>query len=236
MPAPLYCAAMTDQPNDDSPNEAHGQVTTGTSTLLPDVPALVPARLGEPIGWGAMAVSRDGEIDELPAEAALDLLAHGSVLTVHGGFTARRIALGLEPRKVARAVAFSIGPQVLDLLELFAFVHPASPCLPTPNGLARALNLAIDHTPEAQALMLHEATHRLLTTLRSPHYPDRSAAGRIAYRMAEGGWAWGPAVKQPLATLSRATDGHPLVGASMSGTNYPNGKMTRRARHLAQCP
>tara|TARA_R110000868_G_scaffold20217_14_gene85882 strand:- start:9937 stop:12900 length:2964 start_codon:yes stop_codon:yes gene_type:complete len=202
---------MTDQPNDDSPNEAHGQVTTGTSTLLPDVPALVPARLGEPIGWGAMAVSRDGEIDELPAEAALDLLAQGSVLTVHGGFTARRIALGLEPRKAARAVAFSIGPQVLDLLELFAFVHPASPCLPTPNGLARALNLAIDHTPEAQALMLHEATHRLLTTLRSPHYPDRSAAGRIAYRMAEGGWTWGPAVKAALGDVI-ARDGRPPIG------------------------
>ncbi len=64
---------MTDQPNDDSPNEARDQVTAGTGTLLPDAPALVPARLGEPIGWGAIAVSRDGEIDELPAETALDL-------------------------------------------------------------------------------------------------------------------------------------------------------------------
>ena len=133
---------MTDHPNDDSPDKAHEQVTAGTGTLLPDVAALVPARLDEPIGWGAIAVSGDGEIDELPAEAALDLLARGSVLTVHGGFTARRIALGLDARKAARATSFAIGPKVLDLLELFAFVHPASPCLPTPTGLARALNLA----------------------------------------------------------------------------------------------
>jgi ATP-dependent DNA helicase DinG len=190
---------MTDQPPHDS-----------LDILLPDSMALVPARLDGDLGWGALGVSSDGEIEEFEAGAALDLLARGSVITVHGGFTARRIALGLDARKAAQS-AFLIGPKVLDLLELFAFVHPASPCLPTPMGLGRALGLQAGASPEAQALMLHEAAHRLLSTLASPQYPDRSAAGRVAYRMAEAGWAWGPSVKSALRDVI-ARDGRPPIG------------------------
>jgi len=180
---------MTDFPPSDSAQLS----VIEDSSMLPDMLALVPARLGPPHGWGAMAVSRDGEIEEMSAAQALERLARHSVLVVHGGFTARRIALGLDQRKTA-TIAPLIGPGVLDLLELFAFVHPAAPCLPTPLGLARALGLDRSEEPEAQALMLHEATARLLATLQSPHYPDRRAAARVAVRMNEAGWAWGPGV------------------------------------------
>lgn len=168
--------------------------------MLPDVAALVPARLAAPLDWGAIAVSIEGEVEELSAEVALDRLAREAVLTVHGSFTARRIALGLDARKGARATP-TIGPKVLDVLELFAFVHPAAPCLPTPQGLAQALGLDAGRTPETQALMLHEAASRLLTTLQSPRYPDRDGAARVAVRMAEAGWAWAPGVLAALGDV-----------------------------------
>lgn len=176
---------------------------------LPDAPALVPARIG-PAGaarWGALAVSADGEVEELGAEAALDRLAREAVIVVHPAFTARRIALGLGGRGAFREA----GPKVLDLLELFAFVHPAAACLPTPAGLARALGLDADETPEAQALMLHEAAARLLAHLQMPSYPDRSSAARVAWRMAEAGWAWGPGAVSALADVI-AREGKPRAG------------------------
>jgi ATP-dependent DNA helicase DinG len=176
---------------------------------LPDAPALVPARIGAgaAMRWGALAVSIDGEVEELEAEQALEKLAREAVITVHPGFTARRIALGLGNRRSGREA----GPKVLDLLELFAFVHPAAPCLPTPGGLARALGLDAGEQPERQALMLHEAAAKLLSTLQSPHYPDRSAAGRVAWRMAEAGWAWGPGVVAALRDVI-IRDGRPQTG------------------------
>ncbi|HEX7777399.1 MAG TPA: ATP-dependent DNA helicase, partial [Parvibaculum sp.] len=184
--------------------------------VLPEAAALVPARLsatapGGKARWGALAVSADGEIEELPAADALDRLARDPVITVHPGFTARRIALGLDARTRAAQMARGAGPQVLDLLELFAFVHPARPCLPTPGGLARALGLDANDDPAAQALMLHEAAARLLSTLQSPAYPDRAAAARVAYRMAEAGWAWGPGVVAALGDVI-AREGRPQTG------------------------
>ncbi|HUD53328.1 ATP-dependent DNA helicase, partial [Parvibaculum sp.] len=186
--------------------------------VLPDAAALVPARIGVGGGpkesrgrWGALAVTADGEVEELDADRALDRLARDAVLVVHPAFTARRIAIGLAIDGHGRRGFREPGPKVLDLLELFAFVHPAAPCLPTPGGLARALGLRTNETPEAQALMLHEAAARLLSTLQSPHYPDRSAAARIAWRMAEAGWAWAPGVLAALGDVI-AREGKPRPG------------------------
>lgn len=192
-----------------NPSNDSAEVSAPPGPVLPDAAALVPARIG--VGsesrWGALAVSADGEIEELRAEAALDRLAREAFLVVHPAFTARRIALGLDGRHAFREP----GPKVLDLLELFAFVHPAAPCLPTPAGLARALGLRAGETPEAQATMLHEAARRLLAALQAPNYPDRSAALRVAWRMAEAGWAWGPGVLAALGDVV-ARDGKPRAG------------------------
>lgn len=179
---------MTHLPPHDSPSPA-GQ------PLLPDVLALVPARV--PAG-GAVAVSPDGEIEELTAEEALKRIEREPVMLVHAGFTARRIARG-HPFRDA-------GPHVLDLMELFAFVHPAKPCLPTAEGLARALGLDPGDTPEDQAMMLREAAALMLSTLQDPRFPDRPSAARTALRMAEAGWAWGPGV---MAALGNALPGSP---------------------------
>ena len=184
--------------SDTPDNPADGASGAG-SAYLPDAPAIVPSRAA----GGAVAVSAEGEVDELESEAALKLIEREPVILVHAGFTARRIARG-KPFGAP-------GPHVLDLMELFAFVHPAAPCLPTPEGLARALGLDAGETPEAQALMLHAAAARLLRRLEDRNLPDRPSAARTAFRMAEGGWAWGPGVVAALAdALGR--EGRPPAG------------------------
>ncbi|MEP5262718.1 MAG: ATP-dependent DNA helicase, partial [Nitratireductor sp.] len=164
----------------------------GEGPFLPEAAAIVPARGA---AGGAVCVSAQGEIEELTSEQALKRIATEPVMLVHAGFTARRIARGRNFRDP--------GPQVFDLMELFAFVHPALPCLPTVAGLARALGLDAGESPEDHALMLHRAAAQMLTALQQPSYPDRPSAARTAYRMAEGGWAWGPGV---VAALRDALD------------------------------
>jgi ATP-dependent DNA helicase DinG len=184
---------MSSPPPFDSPHGPAG------GAFLPEAPAIVPSRAA----GGAVVVSADGEVDELGSEAALKLIEREPVLLVHAGFTARRIARG-RPFGAP-------GPHVLDLMELFAFVHPAEPCLPTPEGLARALGLDAGDTPETLALTLHAAAARMLTRLRDRNLPDRPSAARTAFRMAEGGWAWGPGVVAALAdALGR--EGRPPAG------------------------
>ena len=161
--------------------------------MLPDAVALVPARGAR---GGAVTVSPEGEIEELSPEEALKLIEREPVMLVHAGFTARRVARGRAFREP--------GPHVFDLLELFAFVRPAQPCLPTAEGLALALGLEPGETPEDQALMLREAAGALLNELHDPRFPDRASAARTAWRMAEGGWAWGPGV---VAALRDALQG-----------------------------
>ena len=170
------------------------------SLKLPDVPALVPLSGG---ASGAITVTPDGEIEEHTAEEAVSLIEGEAVLLVHGGFTARRISGAHNLREP--------GPHVFDLLELFAFTFPAQPCLPTPDGLFRALGLPPADTPEAQAMRLHEAAAHMLRILANPRLPDRPFAARTAYRMAEGGWAWGPGVLHALKDVL-GREGKPPAG------------------------
>ena len=53
----------------------------------------------------------------------------------------------------------------LDLLELFAFVHPARFAVPTPHGLAQALDLAPPDSDAAAAAFLRIAAALLLARL-----------------------------------------------------------------------
>src|SRR5436190_242363 len=81
-----------------------------------------------------------------------------------------------------------------DLLELYSFVRPASFCLPTPRGLAEAMD--IDPADELAALpkiaraLLDELDD--MAALASPELRDTASA------MARGNWAWGAEVLQAL--------------------------------------
>ncbi len=124
----------------------------------------------------AVWISSDGEVETVPlTEAKRRLGGQRLPLVCHAKATAKRLGGG-----VFRA---------LDLLELFAFVRPAVFCLPTPRGLAAALDLPMPGTHEEEAVTLHGAAGTLLAEVAR----DQEAK-RVAWTMAQGGWPWGPLV------------------------------------------
>ncbi|HIM46062.1 MAG TPA: ATP-dependent DNA helicase, partial [Alphaproteobacteria bacterium] len=143
---------------------------------LPEAPALVlaPGR--------AVWLDVTGEIEEIPlAEAA------------------KRLAVGPPPFVChARTMARSLGINAFhayDLLELYAFVRPASFCLPTAMGLADALELERPGDHDGETLMLLDATAKLLRLLVNE---DDDTTLRIARVLEKAGWIWGEAVLHAL--------------------------------------
>src|SRR3954453_12567991 len=105
-------------------------------TNIREVPALGPA------AGGSLLAFFSGETRGVRAEEARTLFRSGDVLVAHAIFVAGRLKV-------------TPGRPVFDELELFAFVRPAQPCIPSRLGLARALMLAIPCTTEEYALTLH---------------------------------------------------------------------------------
>ena len=140
---------------------------------IPDAPALVVG------ARQAHYLSPDGEIETLSLEEAAGRAAEFPPIICHLWATSRR--LGLRAFKA------------YDVLPLFAFALPARFCLPTPAGLAAALNLPHPRDPAAAALILMQASRALLDQLAADDQ-DRKATTRIAMTMARAGWSWGPAV------------------------------------------
>ena len=90
----------------------------------------------------------------------------------------------------------------LDLLELFAFVHPARFAVPTPRGLATALGLAPPEGDADAAPFLREAAAALLGTLERD-WPEREGAWASAQALYRLRWTWAPAVAQRLRRPER---------------------------------
>ena len=92
----------------------------------------------------------------------------------------------------------------LDLLELFAFVHPARFAVPTPAGLARALGLAVPKNDEDSALFLLKAAEHLLATLDWDQWPEREGAWNSAQSLFRLRWPWAATVAERLAKPYKA--------------------------------
>src|SRR5262249_34898799 len=141
-----------------------------TSVLLRTMTALLAT------ARGALWLSADGEIERLSAPEAALRAAGTFPLVVHGPATAAR--LGLD----------SLAAR--DLLELYAFVRPATFCLPTVRGLCEALALSCDDElaalPRIAATLLAELED--MAALASPDLND------TALTMARGDWPWGAEV------------------------------------------
>ncbi|MDH3911979.1 MAG: ATP-dependent DNA helicase [Rhodospirillales bacterium] len=152
---------------------------------LPDAPVLV-AGFAE-AAW----LGEDGEIATLKPEAAAGRARAAAPMLCHALATARRLACDPFP--------------AYDVLELYAFVRPASFAAPTPRGLAAALGLAPPHGLEDQAAALREVAARLLGELAARGAGRDPDAAEIAWTMARAGWRWGPAA---LAALGFA-EGRP---------------------------
>ncbi|HEX8528238.1 ATP-dependent DNA helicase [Allosphingosinicella sp.] len=90
----------------------------------------------------------------------------------------------------------------LDLLELFAFVHPARFAVPTPSGLAHALGLEPPADDGHAAAFLREAATVLLDVL-AQDWPERQGAWATAQSLYRLRWPWAPAVAQRLPKPDR---------------------------------
>jgi ATP-dependent DNA helicase DinG len=135
-------------------------------------------------------LSLDGEIEDLSFDEAAMRVADGAIVC-HTRAVARRLEIDRFP--------------ALDLLDLFAFVHPARFCLPTVRGLSRELGLPAPRSLEAESVAIMGIASRLLTDLAEGRADARSDTAGLAEAMQRGGWNWGGAV---LAALGVAPTGN----------------------------
>lgn len=160
--------------------------------LLPNAPVLIAA------AREAVWLTADGEIETLPPKAAAKRARGEPPILCH--LPAVTTRLGGE-----HFAAF-------DALELFAFVHPARFCLPTPRGLAAFCGLPRPRGHEDEAEALLGAVRRLLEHLADAYtraIPARQSEMKgIAWAMARAGWAWGPPVLAAIGAQGDAAPGH----------------------------
>ncbi len=91
----------------------------------------------------------------------------------------------------------------LDLLELFAFVHPARFAVPTVAGMARAVGIdppADDPTATSSLVTIAEA---LLERLDDADWAEREGAWTVNATLVRLGWSWAPFVGQRVAKPER---------------------------------
>lgn len=176
---------------------------TGPVLLLPDAPVLVTG--ARHMVW----LTPDGEVEHLDRPAALRRARMDPPLLCHARAVGRRLNADGPLRGC------------FDLLELFAFVRPARFCLPTPRGLAQALDLPPPADGEAEAMALLHAARRLLEdmlalargTAPAPGMgvdPGEQAFNRdqamgLAWAMGQlappgEGWPWAPFLLAALGT------------------------------------
>ncbi len=139
----------------------------------------------------------------------------------HGGIW---IATAEETRAVSRGEAIRIAadtptillnapligqrlghPEIngLDLLELFAFLHPARFMVPTPKGLARAAGLAIPESDAEVALFLRHAAEALLA-VPTGDWLEREGAWNSLQSLFRLRWPWAPALSPAITKPKQA--------------------------------
>ncbi len=78
----------------------------------------------------------------------------------------------------------------LDLLELFAFIHPARFMVPTPKGLAHALGLPEPESDDEVPALLQLAAGALLETCESGDWTERDGAWSTLQSLIKMRWPW----------------------------------------------
>jgi ATP-dependent DNA helicase DinG len=152
--------------------------------------ALVPAPPGAAIARADGAAERIGLHDARP------LFEGGDVLVAHAAFVAGRLG--------TRATVL-----LFDVLELYAFVRPGLPLVPSALGLARALGLSVPHTPEESARALHAIARALLDEVAGWPGEVRSSLAPLIATMERAGWRWAPLLKE---SVGSAPHGSPIAG------------------------
>lgn len=156
-----------------------------------NLPALVPAP------GGAILALGDGSSRRADLEQARALFRSGDVLVAHAAFVAGR--LKTAPSK-----------PLFDVLELFAFVRPGIPFVPSALGLARALMLSAPSNNEEAAAVLPAAASTLIEELQALAEAERAKVRLLAANLVRAGWRWGPAVLSAIGEPERVAS--PIAG------------------------
>ena len=134
---------------------------------------------------GIWIASPDGEIRGVGRGEAIAAAAETPMIVLNAPMTGQRLGY----------------PELsgLDLLELFAFVHPAKFTVPTVAGMARTLGLPVPRNDEDAALLLLEAASHLLDTLDWKDWAEREGAWSTAQSLFRLRWPWAAAVAERIA-------------------------------------
>ena len=92
----------------------------------------------------------------------------------------------------------------LDLLDLYAFVHPAKFCVPTPKGLAHSLDLAEPVDSAAVPEFLQLAAGALLEHCEAENWVEREGAWSALQSLARLRWPWSQVLSPHIAKPERA--------------------------------
>jgi ATP-dependent DNA helicase DinG len=139
---------------------------------------------------------REGTAERIGLHDARPLFESGGVLVAHGAFVAGRLGV--------RAT-----PMLFDVLELFAFVRPGRPFVPSALGLCRALGLDAPQTPEEAAASLFPVASMLLTEFAAWPLEERAALAPLIGTLERAGWRWAPMLKE---ASGEASPGSPIAG------------------------
>ncbi|QLC22348.1 ATP-dependent DNA helicase [Parasphingopyxis sp. CP4] len=153
-----------------------------------DVP--LPYRALHATHGGIWIASSDGEIRESGRGEAIAAAAETPMIVLNAPMTGQR--LGYSELSG------------LDLLELFAFVHPARFTVPTPTGIARTLGLPVPEDDEDAAMLLLDAAKHLLDTLSWKDWGEREGAWTSAQSLFRLRWPWAAAVAERIEKPKQA--------------------------------
>ena len=157
---------------------------------LSNLIALVPAPPGAAIARG------DGQAERVDLRDARALFEGGDVLVAHSSFVGGRLG--------SRA-----GTLLFDVLELFAFVRPGLPFVPSALGLTRALGLPMPHGPEQSAQSLHAIARTLLKEVAAWPEDVRTNLAPLVGTLARAGWRWAPLLRD---LVGEVPYGSPIAG------------------------
>lgn len=116
----------------------------------------------------------------LSRSEAVSLLAQTPVILLNAPLTGQRLGY----------------PEIsgLDVLELWAFVHPARFVVPTPRALAHALSLIPTEREEEIPALLLSITAALFAQFSAPDWTERTGAWTSAQALNRLRWTWGPLI------------------------------------------
>jgi len=143
--------------------------------MLPATHSLAGLTALVPAPPGAAACDGAGHCRRLSLKEAREIFQSGHALVAHAAFVAGRLkAPAAKPH--------------YDVLELFAFMRPGYPLIPSALGLACALGLELPQTQEASSRALFDVTLRLLDEARDLPVEAKARLAPLAGTLTRAGW------------------------------------------------